>query len=296
MAKSGDQMVNQQVPRQRFPVLGPENGEAFIELLTAMQDLESTLGSLHYPFRKVSAIWSLEAQEKYEGASWRDLPTVFFQHAFNLATNIRMRNSDLAWERTGLPEKRLPRTNEGRWVRISDGTIRTIDLGQRDHCMGLFDAQGNQIGRFEREKVKDIIDNPSGFAKRLFNSCDVLVMEDFRKKVSDPQILSTRETKWLEYIRCDVLYRCLASEARETRRRLILCKHDWTSWTCPHCLNIHKGHDRFSRLQQWGCPKCSRPVERDSGSCLELLRRYLTGTAITYDIARHGPAGFALRR
>lgn len=296
MTKIGDQKGDQLTPRHRFPVLGPENGEAFIELVMAMQELDGELDRLKYPFRKGGAIWALQSQGRSTNASWSRLPPVLYQHAFDVAESIFRSHPQNEWERTGSPRMKRPLSRDGRWHRISDGTIRTIDLGKTEHWTGLFDAKGNQIGQVRRRDAQAISEAPHDFAREVFNFCDVLVMEDFRRQLSNPEILCTAESAWLVQIECDVLYSCLVQEAQRTRRRLILCDPAWTSWTCPHCLFVHKDHDRIEPPRVWKCPGCGEKVQRDIGSCLELLRRYLTGIHITYDIARHGPAGFALRR
>jgi hypothetical protein len=125
-----------------------------------MQDLGSELDRLKYPFRKTGAIWSLQSQENYKAASWRSLPTVLYKHAFDVAMSIRKHHPQQEWESTASPRKRLPATWDGRWQRVSDGTIRTIDLGKAQHWSGLFDAQGNQIGRFGRKNAALIVNDP----------------------------------------------------------------------------------------------------------------------------------------
>lgn len=270
--------------RQKFPVLDASNGEAYRDLVIAMVQLEKVLKNSSHPFRQGGVIECLRSRN---GSSWAGLPLVLYRHAF--ANHYWINTPPQEWGTTGM-QGNGKRDFNGRLHRISDGTILTIDLGKSQHWCGRFDQMGAPLSDFTPVRASAVSGNLSGFARWVFNSCDVLVMEDFRTTINTPEALSSPDSAWLDQIKCRELYLALLREAKETRRRMVLVIPDWTSWTCPTCHAVHKDHERPQIIRTWTCPTCSRLVHRDKASCVELLRRFRASELITFDLAKRGPA------
>ncbi len=285
MSDETQQTTGSRVGRHRFPVLDGSNGEAYRELVVAMIQLRRDLTKLNYPFRQGGAIECLRSNRI--GSSWEGLPLVFYMHAFSNLNRISPPPEQ--WVATRMRDIEKLGINR-LFHRISDGTIMTIDLGKTQHWFGRFDQMGAPLGDFASVKATAVRDNLGWFARWVFNSCDVLVMEDFRVTINSPEALSSPQSAWLDRINCRDLYLALLREAKETRRRLVLVNSDWTSWTCPTCHGVHKDHERSQIVRTWTCPTCTRTVHRDKASCLELLRRFRASESITFDLAKHGPA------
>jgi len=276
--------------RHKFHTIGVENGQAIIDLVDAMMIVKEDLAKHKYFFTQKATIYS---QMVRRNQSWSDLPLVLYQHAFNIASRLRSRPK--LWESTGSRNRRSP-SIDGRWQRIGDGTIMTLDLGPAEHWTMRFDRTGGILDDISRLSACEIHRQGRSFAVDTFNKCDVLVMEDFRRVLANDDIISHPDWAWIDRIDCVALYRHLVEETKVTRRRLVLVDPAGTSWTCKQCGVEYPWFMRYTEyLRHWTCQACGSLNERNRAACLAFLNRFLKKDRITYDTCTHGPAGIRLK-